>query len=222
MEEPGFLGSKVRAVRRAVASWGIPPVFKLGALIAAGITPFAIFVAFQATSTRGAGGQPEAEPAEQLPVEQRVPLAFPFGTPEPPPAPTPPTTTSSPLVAAVSTAALQCANGRDDDGDKRVDLRDPGCSSRSDNNEREAVRAPTTRRVPPPAATTVPVTAPPTTVTTIPPTVPVTDPPQTVTTTSRTTRVRLGECSDGIDNDGDGKTDAADRASCARGPQDDE
>lgn len=220
MEEPGFLAAKVSAVRRAVSSWGIPPVLKLGALIGAGIAPFAIFVTFQTTSTRGAGGQPEAKPAEQLPVEQRVPLAFPFGNPEPPPKPT--TTTSRPQVAAVSTAAPQCANGRDDDGDKKVDLRDPGCSSRSDNNEREAVRAPTTRRVPPPATTTVPVTAPPTTATTIPPTVPVTAPPQTVTTTSRTTRVVLGECSDGIDNDGDKKIDAADRASCALGPQHDE
>lgn len=231
INDQSWLASKFAGARRAFASWGIPPFLKLGALIVAGITPFAIFVALQATSNTG-NGDSDLEPLEQLPLDQRIPLAFPFGVPETsPPLDTLPTTTTLAVPAAV-TVRGQCANGRDDDGDKRVDLADSGCTSRSDNSERNVAPVPTTRRAPTP--TTVPVTAapptsPPTTAASQATTAPsqATTAPSRVTTTSRpptpsTLKGAQGECSDGIDNDGDGLIDAADKTSCALGPDNDE
>src|SRR5687767_4038680 len=118
-----------------VATMDIPPSLKLGLLVAVAVLPFAAFVALQDDS------EPEPEPAAIAPPidsSQRIPLVFPFGgNPEPvapivapevvemSPAPEP--TPSKPAAAPV-----QCANGKDDDRDGKVDLADAGCSSRTD------------------------------------------------------------------------------------------
>jgi hypothetical protein len=192
-------------------------MIKLGALVALGVAPFIFFVFLQSEDLPGQLDEPPTGPIS----EERIPLAFPFGTPEAPVSST--TSVSTTTTSRVTPAAAQCADRRDNDLDGRVDLADSGCSSRQDNNEAQAV---TTTRRPAAVTTTIPLptTQPPTTAppTTAPPPPPsTTSPPQPSSPTTTALRVQ-GECSDGKDNDGDGKTDLADRASCHGNPADDE
>lgn len=55
------------------------------------------------------------------------------------------TTTLAPATTPVT--APQCSDGRDNDRDGKIDLKDPGCSSRSDRSEVNAV-VPTPRCTP--------------------------------------------------------------------------
>lgn len=212
----------VANIRRRARAIPIPPFIKLGALIALGVAPFIFFVALQSSDNPKEPEQPPTQPVG----DQQIPLAFPFGTPEPPTTledAGSTTTTSKPP----SPSPAQCADGRDNDGDGRTDLADPNCSSRSDRSEAGAVATtrprPTTTR---PIVTTIP----PTTTkpaTTAPPATTTDDPPGTTsppaTTQPPTTKPKAqGQCSDGIDNDNDGKTDLDDKASCHGDPTDDE
>ena len=54
------------------------------------------------------------------------------------------------IVAGMSSSPAACADGRDNDGDGRIDLDDPGCSSAADNDETdpEVARALTATRGP--------------------------------------------------------------------------
>ena len=213
----------------------LPPFVKLGLLIAVAVLPFAAFVALQDD------GEPEQEP-EAAPVQraidtsQQIPLVFPFGgNPEPvtpvedepevvemSPSPTPRPTSS--------TAPTQCSNGRDDDRDGKIDLRDPGCSSRADKTEspdpatpkRPAPPAPPAPRPPaPPAASPPAPPPPPPPPPAVPPSIPPA-PPSPPPAPPTPPRVPRGECDDGIDNDGDGKTDLEDKVSCRGNPFGDE
>jgi len=201
------LGARLADIRRRARTLPIPPFVKLGALIALGVAPFIFFVVLQSADNPN---EPEQLPTQPV-GDQRVPLAFPFGTPEPSPTPSEgagdSTTTSS---KPPSPTPAQCGDGRDNDGDGRIDLADRGCTSRSDRSEANVVATtrPTTRPVvttttPPPPPTTQP---PPTTV---PPTT-AAPPPEPTQPRATTTAVFKGECEDGIDNDGNGEIDAAD------------
>jgi hypothetical protein len=46
-----------------------------------------------------------------------------------------------------TTTSTQCSNGRDDDGDGRVDMNDPGCASPNDNSEVNTPDPPTGKRL---------------------------------------------------------------------------
>lgn len=204
-----------------IARLDLPPFVKLGLLIAVAVLPFAAFVALQE--------EPEPDP-EPTPVQraidtsQKIPLIFPFGgnpdpvTPvvepevvemSPDPEPTP---TRSPAVT-------QCSNGRDDDKDGKVDLKDPGCSSRTDKTESPdpASPKPPAGNPPAPAPVSPPPPPPPP-----PPPAPPAVPPAPPSPTPSPSHVPRGECDDGIDNDGDGKIDLDDRASCHGDPTEDE
>jgi len=113
------------------------PMVKVLLLLALAAIPFFIFVL-----TR-------SQPLQEIPTPEAfpspdTPLAFPFGDGST-------TTSTEPESSTTSTRAPlpQCSDGRDNDRDGRVDLRDPGCTSRSDRSEFNTV--PTTRR---PATTT--------------------------------------------------------------------
>ncbi len=81
-----------------------------------------------------------------------------------------------------------CNDGRDNDGDGLIDsAQDPGCEA--DGTEADAGAPPP----PPPPATTTPVPPPP--------------PPPATTTPAPPATPGVSECHDGIDNDGDRKTD---------------
>lgn len=198
------LGARLADIRRRARTLPIPPFVKLAALIALGVAPFFFFVVLQSADNPN---EPELPPTQPV-GDQRVPLAFPFGTPEPSPTPSEAgesTTTSKPP----SPSPAQCADGRDNDGDGRVDLADRDCASRNDRSEASAVATtrPTTRPVlttttaPPATTTQPPTTAPPTTAA---------PPPETTQPRATTTAVLKGECEDGIDNDGEDGIDAAD------------
>jgi outer membrane biosynthesis protein TonB len=214
-----------------VATMDLPPALKLGLLVAVAVLPFAAFVALQDDS------EPEPETAAIAPPidrSQQIPLAFPFGgNPEPvAPIVEPEEVEMSPGVeptpaATKSPAALaQCANGKDDDRDGKVDLADPGCSSRTDRSEspnpatprapaRSAAPPPPPPPPPPPAASP-PAPAP------APPPPAVVPPPASPAPSPTPPRVPRGECDDGIDNDRDGRIDLADIASCHGDPTSDE
>jgi cytoskeletal protein RodZ len=199
----------------------VPPLFKLIALIALGLAPFIFFAASQEDETPG---EVEEEPTQPI-GNLRIPLAFPFGTPEPSPVPTPTDDPAITTTTAARPAAVQCADGRDNDLDGRVDMADSGCSSRRDTSEAGASRTTTRPTAPrtttaPPATTQPPTTAPPPT--TALAAAPTTQAPTTQPAPTTTRRQVQGECSDGIDNDRDGKTDLEDRASCHGDPTDDE
>ena len=51
------------------------------------------------------------------------------------------TLTGLQLAVPQAYAATQCSDGFDNDGDGLIDTRDPGCGSRSDNNEARATSA---------------------------------------------------------------------------------
>ena len=215
------LGARLADIRRRARTLPIPPFVKLGALIALGMAPFIFFVVLQSADNPS---EPEELPTQPV-GDQRVPLAFPFGTPEPSPTPSEDAGESTTTSKPPSPSPAQCADGRDNDGDGRIDLADRGCASRSDRSEADAVATtrPTTRPVvttttAPPATTQPPTTAPPATTTGSPD--PTSPPPTTQPPTTKPTV--QGECSDGIDNDGDGKTDLDDKASCHGDPADDE
>jgi hypothetical protein len=211
-----------------VATMDLPPFLKLGLLVAVAVLPFAAFVALQ----------DDSEPEEVVPAaiappidpSQQVPLVFPFGgNPEPvapivepevvemspPPAPKPTPTKSA-------AAPAQCANGRDDDRDGRVDLADPGCSSRTDRSE-SPNPSPARPPAPPPPPPPPPPASPPAPPPPPPPVVPpVVQPPPSPSPAPSPTRHIRGECDDGLDNDGDGRIDLADIASCHGDPTSDE
>jgi hypothetical protein len=135
------------------------PMLRVGIIVVAATLPFAIYALLRAERP-----VPVEEPAfEPIPTgSPDTPLAFPFGTE--------PTTTSSTLpvesttevTTARAAARPQCSDGRDNDRDGRIDLRDPGCRSSSDNSEFSTTattrRAVTTR--PPAIRTTTPTTRP--------------------------------------------------------------
>lgn len=218
------MGDVIYRLRHMSGRVTVPPMIKLGLLVALGLVPFLVFALLQSDGDLTGDSDQPSQPISN----QRIPLAFPFGTPEAPStAPVSESTTTT--TPASAPAAAQCADGKDNDLDGRVDLRDTGCSSRQDNNEAQA--ATTTRRpgsvttTVPPLPTTpppIPTTAPPTTTSPPPPPPP---PPSTAPPPTRppSTALRVqGECSDGKDNDGDGKTDLEDRASCHGDPTQDE
>lgn len=126
-------------------------------------------------------GQPSLDAAQVQPrtAGSPVPLEFPFASPsdlpvnaEPAPAPEP-----SPSASPITT---QCSNRRDDDRDGRIDLADPGCSSRNDNSE-----APDPSPKPSPSASASPPAEP-------------------------SPEPLPNNCNDNFDNDGDGLPDGAD------------
>jgi hypothetical protein len=213
------VGDVIYRLRHASGRVTVPPMIKLALLVALGLVPFVVFALLQ--SDGELTGEPD-EPSTQPISNERVPLAFPFGTPEPPS--TAPAADSTTTTSRVRSAVAQCADGKDNDLDRRVDLADSGCSSRQDNNEAQAVTttrrlAPVTTTAPPPP-TQPPTTAPP------PPTTPPPPPSSTAppppTQPPSTALRNQGECSDGRDNDRDGDTDLADRASCHGDPTEDE
>ncbi len=124
------------------------PALRLGIILVAAALPFAIFALIRAD-------RPPQEPlAEPVPTgSPDTPLAFPFGT-------EPTTTTSTLPVDSTPTTRPptrpQCSDGRDNDRDGRIDLRDPGCRSRSDNSEFNAIRTTTRPRTTRPPTTTRP------------------------------------------------------------------
>ncbi|MGQ0679476.1 MAG: hypothetical protein ACT4OM_07455 [Actinomycetota bacterium] len=223
IRDSGWLSDKWEAMRILLAYRRVPPFIKFGGIVAAGILPFAAFVMLQPDSGRSQGTNVAAQ--VQLPVNQSVPLAFPFGTPQPSLEPTTTTiagSTTTSLRVTTSAPPRQCNNGLDDDRDGRIDMADPGCSSRNDNSEFQAAATAPPATAPPatqPPATTLPTT---TTTVTLPPAAPPTTAAPSEPPVTRTIRQVLGECSDGIDNDGDGKTDLEDRASCHGDPTSDE
>lgn len=108
------------------------------------------------------------------------PLAFPF-TPSPSPPPRQVVqVTPSPTITPNTPTVTQCSNRKDDDKDGKIDTADPGCSSRNDNSE---APDPGSSPAPGPSA---------------PPLPPSPEPPP------------VSDCSDGVDNDGDGLIDGAD------------
>lgn len=206
--------------RDRFATLNLPPFIKLGLLVAVGVLPFAAFVALQNNDP----AEPDAAPVQQaIDTSQKVPLLFPFGgNPEPVSPLEPEVVDMSPSPEPTPTkspAPPQCANGKDDDKDGKIDLKDPGCSSRTDKTESPDPPA----AAPPvsPAAPAAPPTPPqPAPSTAPPPAPPSPTPPPTPSPTP--SRVPLGECDDGIDNDNDGKIDLEDKASCHGDPTEDE
>jgi hypothetical protein len=216
------VGDVIYRLRHMSGRVTVPPMIKLALLVALGLVPFIVFALLQ--SDGGLTG--DSDETSQPISNRQIPLAFPFDTPEAPS--TAPVSESTTTTPAAAPTAAQCADGKDNDLDGRVDLRDTGCSSRQDNNEAQAVT--TTRRsgsvttTVPPLPTTpppIPTTAPPTTTSPPPPPPPSTAPPPPTQPPPTALRMQ-GECSDGKDNDGDGKTDLADRASCHGDPTQDE
>jgi len=55
---------------------------------------------------------------------------------------------SSSVTVTVGAASAQCANGLDDDGDGKVDMADPGCTSASDTDETDPVVPPSSDMCP--------------------------------------------------------------------------
>jgi hypothetical protein len=118
-------------------------------------------------------------------------LEFPFST-TPHPSFSPNTPESQPTPARHSAPSpspkpRQCSNGRDDDRDGKIDRADPGCSSGNDNSEAPDPVSPApspTSPAPPPSPDPSPSPSP--------------EPPPP------------SNCSDGVDNDGDGLPDGAD------------
>lgn len=113
------------------------PSVKLVLILLAAAIPFGAFVLLRSST--------DAPPAGETPIPSDSPdteLDFPFGT-------TTTTTTLDPFatttVARVITpttravARPQCSDGRDNDRDGRIDLRDRGCTSASDRSEANTV-----------------------------------------------------------------------------------
>lgn len=214
-----------------VATLDFPPALKLGLLVAVAVLPFAAFVALQDDT------EPEPDTAAIAPPidrTQQVPLIFPFGGNPEPVAPIvepedvemSPGVEPTPSPTRSAAAPAQCANRKDDDRDGKIDLADPGCSSRTDKSEspdpRPAPKPPAPPPPPPPPAAS-PAAPPPPPMPPPPPPPAVPPPvPPAPQSPSPTPRVPRGECDDGIDNDGDGRIDLDDRASCHGDPTSDE
>ena len=151
-----------------------------------GAAPFVVSYLLLPSDARPQFGRGSSEPD----LSHTAVLEFPFPaapappfTPEPAePAASPPQTPPSP-----SPRPPQCANGRDDDEDRRIDRRDPGCSSGNDNSERTDPVSP-----PPSPTSPAPIELP------DPSPSPSPEPPPP------------SNCSDSQDNDGDGLSDGAD------------
>lgn len=198
-----------------IARLDLPPFLKLGLLIAVAVLPFAAFVALQDDP------EPEAEPTplqQAIDTSQQVPLIFPFGgNPEPvTPIVEPEVVEMSPGPEPTPTRSLavtQCSNGRDDDRDGMVDLRDPGCSSRTDKTEspNPASPKPGVSPAPKPASPT-PVSSPtpPASSPSAPPVVSPTPPFPSPSPPRPTFIPGAPECENLYDDDQDGFTDAAD------------
>ena len=203
-----------------IARLDLPPFLKLGLLIAVAVLPFAAFVALQDDP------EPEAEPTplqQAIDTSQQVPLIFPFGgNPEPvTPIVEPEVVEMSPGPEPTPTRSLavtQCSNGKDDDRDRMVDLRDPGCSSRTDTTESPNPASPRPPAPPPPPPPASPP-APPPPSPPAPPPPPPPVPPSIPPAPPSPTGPPPPECSDGVDNDDDGSIDAEDVL--CRNPQDD-
>ena len=200
-----------------IARLDIPPFMKLGLLIAVAVLPFAAFVALQE--------DPEPDP-DPVPVQraidtsQQIPLIFPFGgNPDPvTPIVDPEVVEMSPSpepTPARSPAVTQCSNGRDDDRDGKVDLKDPGCSSRTDKTESpdpSAAKPPAPPAPKPPApAPASPPASPPAAPPPPPPVPPAIPPAPSPPPSPRPTFIPgAPECENLWDDDQDGFTDAAD------------
>jgi hypothetical protein len=204
-----------------IARLDLPPFMKLGLLIAVAVLPFAAFVALQDEP------EPETEPTplqRAIDTSQQVPLIFPFGgNPDPvTPVVEPEVVEMSPSPEPTPTRSLavtQCSNGRDDDRDGMVDLKDPGCSSRTDKTESPNPASPKPPAPPPPPP---PPASPPAPPPASPPASPPAPPPPSTpppTPPPSPTGPPPPQCSDGVDNDDDGNVDMEDVL--CRNPQDD-
>lgn len=126
------------------------PSVKLVIILLAAAIPFGAFVLLRSSDT---------PPAEVTPIPSDSPatdLNFPFGTSTTTTTTINPFPTTTPVVVRPTTKAVvkpQCSDGRDNDRDGRIDLRDRGCSSASDRSEAHTVattlRATTTTRCTP-------------------------------------------------------------------------
>ena len=85
----------------------------------------------------------EADGRQLDPTPTPTPPPTPTPTPTPTPDPTPtPAPTPKPTPAPPPAARSACSDGRDNDGDKKVDSSDPGCSRSSDNDEADPPKPP--------------------------------------------------------------------------------
>lgn len=154
--------------------WTTPKILKIIGFTLIGVAPFLVaFLLLPDGEEEPLLDSPQIQPRV---VGSPAPLEFPFSFPSPLPEiaePAAPSPTASPPTSV-------CSNRRDDDGDRKFDLADPGCSSRNDNSE-----APD----PSPAPTPIPSET--------PSTPPSPEPP-------------AGNCNDNFDNDGDELPDGAD------------
>lgn len=140
---------------------------------------------------------PVEEPFQPAPTPTPAPVGgFPLPTAQPTAAPAAPTAAPTSVPAPAPTPVPQtpvppipvaCNDGSDNDNDGFVDEADPGCAFPYDEDDSEWNPAPTPK--PTPAPTPPPTPAP-------------TPPP-----TQEPTPAPTAECSDGIDNDGDGLID---------------
>lgn len=212
------LRDQLRYATDRFARLDIPPFVKLGLLVAVAVLPFAAFVALQSDP------EPESDPApvqRAIDTSQRFPLVFPFGgNPDPVTPVEPEVVEMSPGPEPTSTgspAVTQCNNGRDDDRDGKTDLRDPGCSSRTDRSESPdpASPKPAAPKAPSPAAPQGPTPAAPADPSPAPPKDPTPAAPTTPAPTTAAPPPKT-QCNDGIDNDGDDDIDGED-FSCRKG-----
>lgn len=113
------------------------PVVKLLLILLAAAIPFGAFVLLRSNTDNGPSTEETPIPSDS----PDTPLDFPFGT-------STTTTTIDPFAATTAPAVTrttrvvakpQCSDGRDNDRDGLVDLRDPGCTSSSDRSEANAV-----------------------------------------------------------------------------------
>lgn len=165
-----------------------------------GILPFALFAYFSIGQDA-----PEEQQTPDLLDEEAlnatsVQLAFPFAGPPPAPlAPVAPVD-NVPLEIPETKApasAKQCSNGKDDDRDGKKDYpADQGCSSKTDSSE-----SPNPAPKPTPAKKAPVARAP---VAGLP------GPPAAAPKPAPAQPAGKTACTDGRDNDGDGKTDGAD------------
>jgi hypothetical protein len=214
------LRDQLRYATDRFARLDIPPFVKLGLLVAVAVLPFAAFVALQSDP------EPESDPApvqRAIDTSQRFPLVFPFGgNPDPVTPVEPEIVEMSPSPEPTSTgspAVTQCNNGRDDDRDGKTDLRDPGCSSRTDRSESPDPASPKPPAPPAPKPPAPPAPMPPAPPAPMPPAPPAPMPPAPMPPAPvppSPPPAPKSQCSDGIDNDKDGDIDGED-FSCRKG-----
>lgn len=190
----------------------VPKILKVALLVTLAIAPFALYVML--IPSESVDPPATSGPVSQLGAGAPL-LEFPFSTPSPTPTDPVvvplvlPESTPTPTETSGSTrpAPRICSDGKDNDRDGRVDFpADPGCVSRTDNTEAPNPASPT----PPPTQTAAPAAqTPPPPVVTTPPPPPAAPPPPPAP-----------QCSNGIDDDGDGRRDFRSDRGC-ESPTDD-